>query len=168
MQPSASRSRRGIAARPPRTRRETKPNSLSHASSMGFCVGNSPNRFLIVTRCRENLSSGEKRAAGERPGMLKRGDVGRRLGRRRRRGRGLHWGARRRGGTARLGATHQGVRCASACRRAPPFAACTRAFRRRRCSTSGAFRRGVRRRGHTRAGENRGAALFARRNWLRR
>ena len=37
------------------------------------------------------------------------------------------------------GATHQGARCASASRQAPPFAACRRACRRRRCSTSGAF-----------------------------
>jgi hypothetical protein len=29
----------------------------------GNCVGSTPYRFLIVTRCRENLSSGEKRAA---------------------------------------------------------------------------------------------------------
>ena len=31
-------------------------------SSMGFCVGSRLKRFLIVSRWRENLSSGEKRA----------------------------------------------------------------------------------------------------------
>lgn len=37
-----------------------------YISVAGFCVSSSPKRFLIVTRCRENLSSGEKRAAHNR------------------------------------------------------------------------------------------------------
>lgn len=37
--------------------------AAAQRSSIGFWVSNNPNRFLMVTRCRENLSSGEKRAA---------------------------------------------------------------------------------------------------------
>jgi hypothetical protein len=33
-----------------------------HIGLLGSCVKSIPYRFLIVTRCRENLSSGEKRA----------------------------------------------------------------------------------------------------------
>lgn len=36
---------------------------------MGNCVGNNPNLFLSVTRCLENLSSGEKRAVVDMNGI---------------------------------------------------------------------------------------------------
>ena len=34
----------------------------AHSSTLGFCIGSSPKRFLQIRRCFENLSSGEKRA----------------------------------------------------------------------------------------------------------
>ena len=34
-----------------------------YSSTLGFCIGRSPKRFLHIKRCLENLSSGEKRAA---------------------------------------------------------------------------------------------------------
>ena len=34
-----------------------------YSSTLGFCIGRSPKRFLHINRCLENLSSGEKRAA---------------------------------------------------------------------------------------------------------
>lgn len=40
------------------------PADVLYMGLAGCCVGRRPNRFLSVTRCRENLSSGEKRAVG--------------------------------------------------------------------------------------------------------
>ena len=37
--------------------------TLPHNGFAGVCVSSTPNRFFTVTRCRENLSSGENRAS---------------------------------------------------------------------------------------------------------